>query len=105
MTSVHAAMASLKDSDFLAYCKKTNAEVRDYTYTAIKSAGYETYIPSHTSFTMFPINIEGKTFLKKMEEQGVGVRAWFFNNQNYCRVSIGTLDEMKAFGAALKKIS
>jgi histidinol-phosphate aminotransferase len=105
MTSVHAAMASLKDTEFQAYCKKMNAEAREYTYSAIKSAGYETTIPSHTSFTMFPIKMEGKTFLKKMEEQGVGVRAWYFNNQNYCRVSIGTLDEMKAFGAALKKIS
>lgn len=105
MTSVHAAMASLKDTEFQAYCKKMNAEAREYTYTAIKSAGYETTIPSHTSFTMFPIRIKGDIFLKKMEEQGVGVRAWYFNNQDFCRVSIGTLDEMKAFGAALKKIS
>lgn len=105
MTSVHAAMASLKDIEFQAYCKKKNTEVREYTYTAIKDAGYESYVPSYTSFIMFPINMDGQAFLKRMEDQGVGVLAWYFNNQNWCRVSIGTMEEMQIFGQALKKIS
>lgn len=105
MTSVHAAMASLKDIEFQAYCKKMNSEARELTYTAIKTAGYDTYISSNTSFIMFPIKMDGYEFMKRMEAEGVGIRAWNFNKQNWCRVSMGTLDEMKVFGETLKKIS
>ena len=105
MTSVYAAMASLKDLEFQAYCKKMNGEAREFTYKAIKSAGYDRYINSNTSFIMFPIKMDGNDFMRKMEAESVGIRAWNFNNQNWCRVSIGTLDEMKMFGEALKKIS
>jgi len=105
MTSVQAAMASLKDLEFQLYCKKMNAEARAYTYKAIATAGYDSFINSNTSFIMFPIKMDGNEFINKMIAEGVGIRAWNFNNQNWCRVSLGTLEEMKLFGAALKKIS
>ena len=53
---------------------------------------------------IFPIAMEPETYLQKMQAEGVAVRSWVFANQNWCRVSIGTLDEMKTFIAALKKV-
>jgi len=33
------------------------------------------------------------------------VRFWKFNNKDWCRVSIGRMDEMRAFADAFKQLS
>jgi histidinol-phosphate aminotransferase len=48
--------------------------------------------------------MEGKAFLNKMQAELVGVRAFSFMNKNWCRVSMGTLEEMQTFAGALKKV-
>ena len=62
------------------------------------------YVPSHTSFVIFPIALEGKEFLSKMAAQEVGVRAFNFMGKNWCRVSMGTMPEMQLFIDALQKV-
>jgi len=42
--------------------------------------------------------------LKKMTALQVGVRAFEINNKNWCRVSMGTMEEMELFVTALKKV-
>jgi histidinol-phosphate aminotransferase len=54
---------------------------------------------------MFPIKMDGKQFTDKMMNLGVSVRFWKFNDQDWCRVSIGTMDEMKAFETAFTQIA
>jgi histidinol-phosphate aminotransferase len=49
--------------------------------------------------------MEGKQFTDEMMKRSVGVRFWKFNNQDWCRVSIGRMDEMEAFAAAFKELS
>jgi histidinol-phosphate aminotransferase len=66
--------------------------------------GYK-YIPSYTNFVIFPVNMGGKEFLGKMAAKGVMVRAFDIQNKPWCRVSIGTMDEMKMFVGALQDIS
>ena len=102
-TSIFAASASMDDVAFQDKSRKLNAECREYTTEALKSMGFEP-IPSYTSFIIFPIEMEGKVFLEKMTAQKVGVRAFEINDRNWCRVSMGTMDEMKLFTAALKKV-
>jgi histidinol-phosphate aminotransferase len=63
------------------------------------------YIPSHTNFVMFPIVWDGKEYLKKMADENVAVRSFDIMDKTWCRVSIGTMDEMKMFVSALKGIS
>ncbi len=65
--------------------------------------GFE-YVPSSTSFIIFPIEMEGKGFLEKMTALGIGVRAFDIMNKNWCRVSMGTMDEMKLFTNAMTEI-
>jgi histidinol-phosphate aminotransferase len=102
--SIAAAMASYQDQEFMNFCRKKNTMAREQTYTILKDQGYE-YVPSHTSFMIFRINTEPKSFLKGMRDQGVGVRSWTFHNKDWCRVSMGTVEEMEIFGNALKMIS
>lgn len=101
--SLHAAMASYKDEEFKKMCKAKNKEARDYTFNSLKKLGFKP-VTSNTSFMIFPIDMEPKSYLKKMGEKGVGIRSWIFDDQNWCRVSIGTKDEMVSFITALKEV-
>jgi len=103
-TTLAAAVASYQDREFLdGALKKTNAS-KAYLYEVLKKEGY-TYVPSSTNFVLFPIKMEGKQFTDEMMKRGVGVRFWKFNNKEWCRVSIGRMDEMEAFAAAFKELS
>ena len=77
---------------------------REYLYSVLKAEGYE-YIPSSANFVMFPIKMDGKRFSEEMMKRSVSIRYWKFSDKNWCRVSIGTMDEMKAFAEAFKQIS
>ena len=98
--SLHAAMASYKDESFKAMCKTKNKGARDYTYNALKEMGFQP-VASNTSFMIFPIKMEPKDYLKKMLDEGVAVRSWVFDDKNWCRVSMGTKEEMESFITAL----
>ncbi|WP_228236503.1 pyridoxal phosphate-dependent aminotransferase [Allomuricauda sp. M10] len=103
LPSVHAAMAAMDDAEFIEKSRMLNAECRDYVAKSLEEKGFE-YVPSHTSFMIFPIEMEGKEFLNKMTELNVGVRAFQFMGKNWCRVSMGTMEEMKMFTAAINKV-
>jgi len=103
-TTLAAALASYQDREFLDGALKKTIASKDYLYEVLKKEGY-TYVPSSTNFVIFPIKMEGKQFTDEMMKRGVGVRFWKFNNKEWCRVSIGRMDEMEAFAAAFKEIS
>lgn len=103
LPSVHAAIASMDDTVFMKKSRDLNKECREYVYENLTRMGFE-YVPSSTSFIIFPIEMEGKGFLEKMTAEGVGVRAFEIYNKNWCRVSMGTMVEMKLFTAALEKV-
>ncbi|MEP1982170.1 MAG: histidinol-phosphate transaminase, partial [Maribacter dokdonensis] len=103
LPSVYAAMASMDDVAFKDKSRKLNKECRDYVYENLDRLGFE-YVPSSTSFIIFPIQMDGKPFLEKMTAEGVGVRAFEIYGKNWCRVSMGTMDEMKLFTTALEKV-
>ena len=98
--SLHAAMASYKDEDFKKMCKTKNKAARDYTFNALQEKEFKP-VASNTSFMIFPINMKPKPYLEQMRDKGVAVRSWVFDDKNWCRVSIGTRDEMESFISAL----
>jgi len=63
------------------------------------------YGKSLTNFVFFPAPKDGKTILKKMEEAGYLIRIWDYQQKEWCRVSIGRMDEMEAFADAFKQLS
>ncbi|MET6989398.1 pyridoxal phosphate-dependent aminotransferase [Sediminicola arcticus] len=102
-TSIYAAMASIDDTAFQDMSRIKNAAAREYVYSSLDKLGYE-YVPSSTSFIIFPIEMDGKLFLEKMLEKKVGVRAFDFMGKNWCRVSMGTMEEMRIFSAAITDV-
>lgn len=103
-TSIFAASASLDDKDFQGNTRKLNHEAKLYLYENLDKMGYK-YIPSYTNFVLFPVTISGKELLTKLNAKGVAVRAFDIQNKPWCRVSLGTMDEMKAFVGALGQLS
>ncbi|MCA6073501.1 pyridoxal phosphate-dependent aminotransferase [Fulvivirga sedimenti] len=102
-TSIAAARASLKDVEYVERCRSIHNEIRDFTFSGLKSLGYDP-VRSYTSFMIFPIRSGGSAFLKNMENEGVQIRTLQIAGSPYCRVSLGTKDEMQIFLDAVKKV-
>ena len=102
--SAAGAIVSFKEKAYTQNVLQKTKESKEFLYKTLKEEGYE-YIPSLTNFVMFPIKMDGKKFVDEMMKRGVGVRFWQFNNKQWCRVSIGRMDEMQAFAEAFKEIS
>lgn len=103
-TSAKAALVSYQDQTFLQDALQKTLASKKFLYETLKKEGYE-YIPSSTNFVMFPIRMDGEKFTNEMMKRGVGVRFWKFNNKDWCRVSIGRMDEMQAFADAFRQLS
>ncbi|GAB4039980.1 pyridoxal phosphate-dependent aminotransferase [Spirosoma jeollabukense] len=103
ITTLMAGIASYKDIDWQNHCRAENAKARAYTTKALTDMGYEV-IPSATNFILFPIRMKTKTFETQMFGQGIGIQTRDFNGQPYCRVSVGTMDEMAMFMDSFKKV-
>jgi histidinol-phosphate aminotransferase len=102
--TVAAATAAYQETDFLQDALKKTLASRDFLYATLKKEGYE-YIPSSANFVMFPLKMDGAKFVDEMMKRGVGVRNWKMNGTDWCRVSIGRMDEMEAFADAFKQLS
>ena len=103
ITSIMGAIASMSDTGFHEDSRRWTRGGREFLFSELRTLGFD-YSPSYTSFVLFPIQMEGKTFLEKMMTAGVGVRAFLIDGQTYCRVSVGKMDELKLFTEVLKKV-
>ncbi len=103
-TSVYAASAAMDDIEFQNSTRKLNTEAKTYLYENLTAMGYK-YVPSYTNFVIFPINMPGKEFLTKISDKGIIIKAMDIQEKPWCRVSIGTKEEMKLFVSALQDIS
>ncbi|WP_273446003.1 pyridoxal phosphate-dependent aminotransferase [Neolewinella agarilytica] len=102
-TSLMGAMASMGDTEFQKMSVKGTADARAQTVAGLKKMGFSP-VPSHTSFMIFPIEMEGKAFLNAMFSKGVGVRAFDIFGDDYCRVSMGKPEEMDLFLSTLQEV-
>jgi histidinol-phosphate aminotransferase len=93
---IAAAQASLGDEEFMAMTRKKNAEARAHLFTYLDSKKWQ-YGKSHANVVFFPAPKDGKTILDETKAKGFEIRVWDYLDKEWCRVSIGTLDEMKAF--------
>lgn len=98
-----AARASLGDTEFMSFTRKKNAEARDYFCKYLDSKKWF-YGKSHANVVLFPAPKDGKTILEETEKRGFQIRIWDYQDKEWCRVSIGTLDEMKAFTKAFDEV-
>ena len=102
--ALNAALAAYQDTAFLQSAYNKTMDSKKFLYETLKTEGYD-YIPSSANFVMFPIKMEGSRFAEEMMKRGVGIRSWKFIGKDWCRVSIGKMEEMQAFAKAFKEIS
>ncbi|HLO83276.1 MAG TPA: histidinol-phosphate transaminase [Chitinophagaceae bacterium] len=101
--SVAAASAALDDQEFVAYCAARTAEAREKVYSTLKGLKLE-YIPSYTSFMLFNIDPIQCNYEDAMRKKNIMVQYRNHFGGKWCRVSMGTLEEMDRFCKSLKEI-
>lgn len=100
---IAAAKASIDNADFIDSTRKLNAEARNNLTTYLDKKKWF-YGKSHANVVFFPAPKDGKTILEETEKRGFQIRIWDYQGKEWCRVSIGTLDEMKAFTRAFDEV-
>ncbi|MFD2600072.1 pyridoxal phosphate-dependent aminotransferase [Sphingobacterium corticis] len=99
--SVAAALASIQDLEFIAYCKSENAKSRAIYHEGLKDLGLK-HTPSITSFTYFDTANYSGNFSKVLEDRNiVGARS-FEKDSTWMRLSVGTVAEMTEVVRTLK---
>jgi len=102
-TALAAAKASLGDEDFMKMTREKNAIARK-VLTDYLDQKKIFYGKPRTNVLLFPAPKDGKTILTQLEEKGFLIRIWEYQQKEWCRVSIGTADEMKSFIKAFDEV-
>lgn len=99
----NAAIVALEDKEYLEKVKENNRIVIEYVYSALNEMGIE-YIKTQANFIMINLQRPAKDVCNAMLERGVIIRAGFPLMDNWARVSIGTMEEMRIFIDTLKEV-
>jgi histidinol-phosphate aminotransferase len=102
--TVAAASAALKDQAFVKDCRMKITQAREMCNKTFKDLSLQ-YIPSQTNFILFNIEKIGADFSQKMKAKNIYVQYRDHFGGKWCRVSMGTIEEMQAFCSALKSIA
>lgn len=100
---IAAATASLGDEGFTKMVRQKNAEARKHLTDYLEHRKLF-YGKSETNFVMFDPREDGYRVMSRLAEKGIAIRVWDYQARSWCRVSIGTLDEMKLFTAAMESL-
>ncbi len=95
-----AAIAAYNDNEFTRRVKERTEVTKSYLEKELKSLGYHP-LPSQANFMLFRVSRDAKEMAADLEKQKILVRPFAFRGQNWLRVSIGTLDEIRRFLSAL----
>ena len=96
--TMSAGIAALKDNAYYMSNCKTVVENREWTKARLEELGF-TFTPSVANFVFAKSNkISGEKLYKSLKEKGILIRHFMGDRiKEYNRITIGTLDEMKAF--------
>lgn len=98
-----AATASLGDEEFMTMTRVRNAEARAHLFHYLDSKKWF-YGKSQANVVFFPAPKSGSYILEETQKKGFQIRVWDYLGKEWCRVSIGTLDEMKSFTKAFDEV-
>ena len=100
---LRAAAASYGDEDFQAFSRKKVAEGRRYVYGLLDELGLR-YVPSQGNFVFFHTGQPIEAFGTAMQERGILVGRPFPPYLDWCRLSMGKLEDLETFGTALREM-
>ena len=100
-----AGTAALRDNAYYMANCETIKENRAYTERELTDLGFRV-LPSKTNFVFAESDkVDGATLYTELRKRGILVRHFTLERiKNFNRITIGTLDDMKAFIAAVKEI-
>lgn len=102
-TALAAAKASLGDEDFMKMTREKNAAARKVLTDYLEQKKLYCGKPL-TNVVFFPAKKSGKAILSELDEKGYLIRIWDYQGKEWCRVSIGTQDEMRGFIKAFDEV-
>ena len=101
--AIEAAKTAMSDNEFYKFSLARNTEAKSYLYGLFDEMGLE-YIPSHTNFVFFKTGRPIDQVQAAMKAKNVLVGRPFPPLLDWCRISTGTMEEMKIFGEALRAV-
>ncbi|WP_298487527.1 histidinol-phosphate transaminase [uncultured Maribacter sp.] len=103
MMAIAAIKASYEDEEFYAKSLAYNMECKQYVYKILEELNLY-YIPSHTNFIFFNSGIDIRELRVQMRDKGIAIGRPFLPHTNWCRISMGNMEDMIKFGEALKQV-
>ncbi len=101
--ALFAAKAAIEDTQFYEFSLQMNEKAKAHIYASLDEMNLE-YVPSHTNFVFFKSGKNIAQLNREMREHGVMIGRPFPPYLDWCRISTGTMDEVKLFSSALKKV-
>ncbi len=102
IAGLRAAMASYQDRGFQQFSRMKIRESVELVYGACRDAGLA-YVPSRGNFVLFDTGSSVKAFRAAMRTRGVLVGRSYAPYDSWCRVSMGTVEQMKVFADATQE--
>jgi len=101
--AIAAADKALEDKEFYDFSLSKIKEGREMITATLDKLGLN-YVPSNTNFVFFHSKKHIDNLGKKMLKEGVKIGRPFPPFYDWCRISVGTLEEVKAFTNALERV-
>ena len=98
--AIEAGKAALVDDEFYQFSLNKNKETRKMIETTLDGLKLS-YLPSQANFVFFNANQDVRELAKKMKDKNIIVGRPFPPYNDWCRVSTGTIEEVKLFNEAL----
>ncbi len=103
LLGIAGARESLKDDAHVLRNRQANQAVRGAAIADLAALGYRT-LPSQANFFMVDLRRPTPPVIHAMRAEGVAVGRPFPAVPNFLRVTVGTAEEMRAFGAAFRTV-
>lgn len=103
ISTAAAATASLKDPNLIATRRKINADIRENVLEWMDKNGYTYMKGSQANFFQVDVKRPGPEFAKLMTAEHIHIGRTWKAMPNYCRITVGTQEEMNKFMVAFKK--
>jgi histidinol-phosphate aminotransferase len=91
-----AAIASLKETEFVSNCYSLNESVKQYTINELKKLNCEC-ITSHANFIYFSLANYNKDYFMLLESNNIQGGRIYEKKGKWTRITVGKLEEMKQF--------
>lgn len=101
--AIEAAKEALQDDEFYKFSIAKNVEAKNAIYKTFNDLNLD-YIKSHTNFVFFKTGKPITDMIEAMNKENVWIGRPFPPFYEWARISTGTMENMKHFDAALKKV-